>query len=199
MKSYILKAQALFESTTLDNHLALSLEAITKGLEIEPENEECKALQKEVKAYHEKEQAYPAEEKTQEQVLVKWLRENGAIFDKLKLTYFAPGYRGVMAARDIKVGETVLFIPEKLLIFSPQLMTELQVFVHQNSIIPQTLHIWDTIMLQLFMMDESKNPESFYRPYLNMMPKDCSTFPVCFEDEEFKLLNGSPLQQQYQV
>ena len=106
MKSYILKAQALFESTTLDNHLALSIETIAKGLEIEPENEECKALQKEVKAYHEKE-------------LVKWLRENGAIFDKLKFNYFAPGYRGVMASRDIKVGETVLFIPEKLLVFSP--------------------------------------------------------------------------------
>ena len=32
-----------------------------------------------------------------------------------------------------------------------------------------------------------------------MMPKDVSTFPICYEDADFKLLNGSPLQQQYQL
>lgn len=57
--------------------------------------------------------------------MFKWLRDNGAMFDKLKLAYFGPGLRGIMAARDIKEGETIVFIPELMMCFSPALITEL--------------------------------------------------------------------------
>ena len=38
--------------------------------------------------------------------------EQGANFDKLKVRYYAPDYRGVHAARDIKKGETILYVPK---------------------------------------------------------------------------------------
>ena len=37
--------------------------------------------------------------------------DDGANFDKLKLRYYAPDYRGVHAARDIKKGETIVYVP----------------------------------------------------------------------------------------
>ena len=45
-----------------------------------------------------------------------WMKEGGANFDKLKLRYYGPDYRGVHAARDIKKGEQILYVPKKELI-----------------------------------------------------------------------------------
>ena len=38
--------------------------------------------------------------------------EGGANFDKLKMRYYAPDYRGVHASRNIKKGETILYVPK---------------------------------------------------------------------------------------
>ena len=46
--------------------------------------------------------------------------------------------------------------------------------------------------LSTFLLRERKNPESFWRPYLDMLPKDYNSFPVFFSDQEMKLLEGSP-------
>lgn len=45
-----------------------------------------------------------------------WMLEKGANFDKLKMRYYAPDYRGVHASRDIKKGETILYVPKNELI-----------------------------------------------------------------------------------
>lgn len=45
--------------------------------------------------------------------LLKWLKEGGSIYDKLKIRYYTADYRGVHAARDIKKGETILYIPKE--------------------------------------------------------------------------------------
>lgn len=44
------------------------------------------------------------------------MKKDGANFDKLKLRYYGPDYRGVHAARDIKKGEQILYVPKKELI-----------------------------------------------------------------------------------
>ena len=48
--------------------------------------------------------------------LLKWLKEGGSNFDKLKIRYYTADYRGVHAARDIKKGETILYIPKEQII-----------------------------------------------------------------------------------
>ena len=45
-----------------------------------------------------------------------WMRQEGANFDKLKLRYYAPDYRGVHAARNIRKGETILYVPKNEII-----------------------------------------------------------------------------------
>jgi len=45
------------------------------------------------------------------QVLLDWMKNGGAEFDKLKLRYYSENYRGVHAARDIKNGECILKVP----------------------------------------------------------------------------------------
>ncbi len=45
-----------------------------------------------------------------------WMKSEGANFDKLKMRYYAPDYRGVHAARKIKKGETILYVPKNEII-----------------------------------------------------------------------------------
>ena len=47
-------------------------------------------------------------EKTRLEAMIKWMRSGGAIFDKLKIRYYAADNRGVHASRDIEKGETIL-------------------------------------------------------------------------------------------
>ena len=51
-------------------------------------------------------------EKERFETLFSWMVENGANFDKMKVRYYAPDYRGVHAALDIKKGETILYVPK---------------------------------------------------------------------------------------
>jgi len=59
-----------------------------------------------------------------------------------------------MAARNIKSGEVMLSIPEQLMIISEKLLGDLQGFVVANNVFPQTLPIWQHIMLELFLIEE---------------------------------------------
>ena len=51
------------------------------------------------------------------------MKQDGANFDKLKLRYYAADYRGVHAARDIKKGETILYVPLSEIITLEMAMT----------------------------------------------------------------------------
>ena len=44
------------------------------------------------------------------------MKKDGAEFDKLKVRYYSPDYRGVHAARDIAKGETILYVPKQEII-----------------------------------------------------------------------------------
>jgi hypothetical protein len=75
-------------------------------------------LQAEIKPCFDKDEAIPAEERACYAALFKFCKENGAIIKKLKIAYFDPGYRGIMAARDIEAGEIIVYIPDRLCLFS---------------------------------------------------------------------------------
>ena len=41
-----------------------------------------------------------------------WMNEGGSNFEKLKMRYYGPDYRGVHASTNIKKGETILYVPK---------------------------------------------------------------------------------------
>ena len=52
---------------------------------------------------------------------------------------------------------------------------------------------YDKLILQLLILQEKRNPESKLRNFLDSIPKDWSSFPVLFSQEELKHLEGSAL------
>ena len=45
--------------------------------------------------------------------------------------------------------------------------------------------------IPIFLLLEAQNPESFWKPYIDIFPKDTSYFPIFYSEDEMKLLKGS--------
>jgi hypothetical protein len=92
-----------------------AMEALKKALEIEPSNEDFIKLFEETKNEYEEDNSIPIDhpERARFEKLLKWLKEGGSEFEKLKIRYYTADYRGVHAARDIKKGETILYVPKE--------------------------------------------------------------------------------------
>jgi CRISPR/Cas system-associated endonuclease Cas3-HD len=76
---------------------------------VEPENEDLKSLLSEVKEQYDADHLInvDAEEKERFEKLFKWMTKDGANFDKLKMRYYGPDYRGVTSKRE-KLSSTCL-------------------------------------------------------------------------------------------
>lgn len=90
-----------------------AIECFRKAFELDNSNGELNELlnfaQEELK--EDNHVPVPAE-KERFETMFSWMIEQGANFDKLKVRYYAPDYRGVHAAKDIKKGETILYVPK---------------------------------------------------------------------------------------
>lgn len=46
--------------------------------------------------------------------------------------------------------------------------------------------------LSTYLLQEKKNPESYWRPYLDILPSDYDQFPIFFKENDLEWLTGSP-------
>jgi histone-lysine N-methyltransferase SETD3 len=49
-------------------------------------------------------------------------------------------------------------------------------------------------LLSSFLLQKIHNPDSKWKHYIDILPKDYSNFPIFYTDEELELLKGSPFQ-----
>lgn len=112
------------------------------------------------------------------------MREGGSQFDKLKIRYYTQDYRGVHAARDIKKGETILYVPKdqiitlELAFASPVGKKMYEKGLRQRLISPK--HSF----LCTFIMQERRKPDSMWQTYIDILPKQYTNFPIFFTAEE---------------
>ena len=94
-----------------------AIDLLVKANEADPENEPIKELLDFALAEAKEDDYLPVpEEKVRFEAMFNWMKKDGAEFDKLKMRYYAPDYRGVHAARDVQKGETILYVPRKEII-----------------------------------------------------------------------------------
>ena len=87
-------------------------------MELDPSNADI------IKQFEETKQEYDEDnslaidhpERQRFEKLLQWLRDGGSDFGKLKIRYYTADYRGVHAAKDIKKGETILYVPKEQII-----------------------------------------------------------------------------------
>ena len=101
VKGYLRKAQAERELLLNED----SLNTVSKALELDPENEAVQTLYEEVKQEWDDDHTV-AEDNYHKQTfnrLETWLQEGGSNYEKLKIRFYNPIYRGVHAAKRIRV------------------------------------------------------------------------------------------------
>lgn len=87
---------------------------LKQALEIDSSNEEILKYFEETKMEYEDDNTLPVDhpERVRFDRMCQWLKDGGSKFDKLKIMFYSPDYRGVHAARDIKKGEIILHVPK---------------------------------------------------------------------------------------
>lgn len=94
------------------------MEALKEGLQRDPSNESYNKLFEELRKEVEEDNTIAEDhpEKIRFMKLLEWLKSGGSTFDKLKIRFYSEDYRGVHAARDIKKGEIILYVPKEQII-----------------------------------------------------------------------------------
>ena len=109
---------ALSELVEEDGRDKECIKTLEQGLAVDPENAEMKEFHKIMKEQYELDNkgSVDPEEPARFQKLFNWLKEGGAIFDKIKTRFNGPDDRNVYAAKDIKAGDLVLYLPKSRII-----------------------------------------------------------------------------------
>mmetsp|Transcript_19887 Transcript_19887/g.35483 ORF Transcript_19887/g.35483 Transcript_19887/m.35483 type:complete len:498 (-) Transcript_19887:131-1624(-) len=135
----------------------------------------------------------PKEElKVRGEVFSKWLLENapGCMLGKT-FNFNWGGLEegsGVIAQTNLKKHELFIRIPRKVMMTSTQASGS---GLGKLMMKDPTFGSMPNLMLAMYVMFESLDPNSFYKPYLDVLPRNFS-LPLFFTSEELAELRGSP-------
>ena len=119
-------------------------------------------------------------EKDRFEVMFDWMKDGGALFDKLKLRYYAPDYRGVHAARNIKKGETILYVPKDEIITLEMAMESPIGALMKARNFRQRLISPKHSFLATYLMQERRKAQSYFDKYIDILPKAFDNFPIFY-------------------
>ena len=181
----------------MEGSQAKALEMFEAAYRLDPENNEVRE-QYEFSNEEAKEDAQvpvPAE-KERFETMFDWMVQGGAQFDKLKVRYYAADYRGVHAARNIKKGETILYVPKDEIITLEMAMESPIGSLMAARNFRQRLISPKHSFLATYIMQERRKEVSVFDKYIDILPKAFDNFPIFYTQEERTWLEGSPFQDQ---
>ena len=185
VEGYILNVKANYE-----------INGLTKAIEvIESLPPEIKAHDKirKLEAKYEKEQE--ADNKFFEdiseirsyEVFKDWLAAGSTMIGEMKLRYQTKNKIGVYATRAINKNELLSYISDEFILTPMRAKAKL---VENEVITNDKLDDIEHCYIPIFLLLEAQNPESFWKPYIDIFPKDASHFPIFYSENEMRLLKG---------
>lgn len=120
--------------------------------------------------------------------LLRWLEEGGAWVSQVHIATPEGGERGVLALGDFAPEETILRIP-RCRVLTPEEVraSELGRFIDADARIDEQ-RAW---MSAFLLLERERGEGSFWKPFVDVLPKSFPTHPFYFEDHELALLEGS--------
>ncbi|XP_061400027.1 actin-histidine N-methyltransferase [Musca vetustissima] len=110
----------------------------------------------------------------------QWAKENGLQYENVEITEF-PGYDlGLKATRDIKKDEILFGIPHKMVLSEE----------HADCAFVRDFFQPSNLKLAFLLMVEALKPDSFWKPYIDLLPETYNTV-LYFTVEEMTQLKGS--------
>lgn len=117
---------------------------------------------------------------------VEWAKNNGAEFDGVQISEF-PNYElGLAAAKELKKDEIFITIPRKMIMSLDNVNESIAPMVMSAPIIESM----SNVKMAFWLIVERLNPDSFWKPYLDILPDKYSTV-MNFSVAEMQELKGS--------
>ncbi|CAH2041357.1 unnamed protein product, partial [Iphiclides podalirius] len=120
---------------------------------------------------------------------LNWLQENGAKFEGIEISDFEGYELGLKAQRDFSEDSLLLTVPSKVMMSEKDALdSELGAFINVDPILKNM----PNITLALFLLLEKNKEDSFWKPYIDILP-DKYTTVLYFTREELAVLKPSPV------
>ena len=120
--------------------------------------------------------------------LIKWLIDYNATFPNLEIKHYNENFRGMVTKSNVYKGKPLISIPQKCI------MTTLKAYesesgkeLKNSGWDPDSSHTW----LALYLIEEKQNPNSFWKPYIDIIPPVYGDFPQFYSKSELSQLKGS--------
>lgn len=199
-KALFRKAIALYEMPQMETCVEQCVRVLEEAIQQDPDNQEIVKLLTGAREEMKEDNHVPVEaEKVRFETLFSWMKSDGSCFDKLKLRYYAADYRGVHAARDVKKGETILYVPLKQIITLEMAMESPIGSLMAARDFRRRLVSPKHSFLSTYIMEERRKETtggSYFDQFIDILPKCFDNFPIFYTQEERAWLEGSPFQNQ---
>lgn len=128
------------------------------------------------------------------QAFEEWLRSTKTQTSKLELKDYGNEVRGCHATEALSDDEIIIEVPLKCLI-TVEMGKDTDIgrqIISSNIELDAPKHIF----LMVFMLVDRQNPDSFFKPYYDILPKTLNNMPIFWTEDELKWLTGSHLLEQ---
>ncbi|XP_068628869.1 actin-histidine N-methyltransferase [Battus philenor] len=120
---------------------------------------------------------------------INWLHENGAQFEGVEISSFDGYDLGLKATKDFPEDSLILTVPSKVMMTEKDaLESDLGAFIKVDPVLMNM----PNITLALFLLLEKSKPDSFWKPYIDILPQDYTTI-LYFTLQELFELKPSPV------
>lgn len=117
-----------------------------------------------------------------------WLLRGGSKFPLLYLNFYSESYRAINAKRDIAEDEDILYVPHDLIMTSEiARASEIGRAIIKSGVCLRSRHTY----LATYLLAERAKENSFWKPYIDILPQRYDTIPLFFDDELLAELEGS--------
>lgn len=121
-------------------------------------------------------------------ILIEWLLENGSEFPHLKIEHINENFRGIVSNKNIKKNKVILKVPEKCIItYTKAKNSEVGKELEKSGYENYSSHT----VIALYILQEKLNPNSFWKPYLDILPPNYADFPQFYMKNEIDHLENS--------
>jgi HrpA-like RNA helicase len=120
------------------------------------------------------------------------MKRFGCSLDKTKIVIDAPFSRGLQTTQAISQMQDIISIPLHLIITSANLeATPLGKKISESKVLEVD---WKEYFYPIiYFMEERLDPNSFYRPFIEIIVKESSEHPGLFKGDEIEWIKGSHL------
>ena len=120
--------------------------------------------------------------------LISWLLKNGAEFPSLEIKHYNERFRGIVTKKNIHKSKQILKVPHKCIMTTLKAYeSEVGLELKSSGWEPYNSHTWLAVML----LEEKLKLDSFWKPFIDILPPNYNDFPQFYNNEELKQLSGS--------